>query len=111
MPRGPSTKLKPFQKVLTVMISGKPVTIEEFETLLGQEIQMYRISTYMWHIKTIANGVIRPIKDGRQVTAYQLVNVNEMLKYMHRVGIKQVSKLQDLGAEQVQKESEQLSEA
>lgn len=107
MPRGPSTKLKPFQKVLTVMISGKPVTIEELDTLLGKEIYMYRISTYMWHIKTVANGVIRPVKDGRKVTAYQLINVEEMKKYMHRVGIKvPVTKLQELGAEQVETEQQ-----
>jgi hypothetical protein len=38
-------KLKPFQKVLQVLISGNPVTKEELDTLLGKQIQMYRIST------------------------------------------------------------------
>ncbi len=52
-------KLKPFQKLLTLMISGKPVTIEEIDTLLGKEIYMYRLSTYIWHIKTVANGVVK----------------------------------------------------
>ena len=36
-------KLKPFQKLLTVMISGKPTTIDEIDALLGKEIQMYRL--------------------------------------------------------------------
>lgn len=80
-------KLKPFQKLLTVMISGKPTTVEEIGALLGKEIQMYRLSTYIWHIKTNADGVVKAIKDGRKVTAYQIVNVSEVKKYMDRVGI------------------------
>ena len=87
MARGKSAKLKPFQKLLTVMISGKPTTVAEIETLLGNEIQMYRLSTYIWHIKTNADGVVKAIKDGRKVTAYQIVNVPDVKKYMHRVGI------------------------
>jgi hypothetical protein len=80
-------KLAPFQKLLTVMISGKPVTLEEMDTLLGKEIYMYRISTYMWHIKTNANGVVKAIKDGRKVIGYQLMNVKEVKEYMNRAGI------------------------
>lgn len=75
-------KLKPFEKLLTVMISGEPVSKETIETLLGKEIYMYRISTYMWHIKTFANGVVKTHKDGRKAVAYQIVNVNEVKKYM-----------------------------
>ena len=110
-------KLKPFQKLLTVMISGKPTTIDEIDALLGKEIQMYRLSTYIWHIKTNADGVVKAIKDGRKVTAYQIVNVSDVKKYMDRVGItksgfvagqpavaapapaaKKVTKLKDLAA-------------
>ena len=82
-----AVKLAPFQKLLTVMISGKPVSLEEMDTLLGKEIYMYRISTYMWHIKVNANGVIKAIKDGRKVTGYQLMNVKEVKEYMNRAGI------------------------
>ena len=107
-------KLKPFQKLLTLMISGKPVTIEEIDTLLGKEIYMYRISTYMWHIKTMANGVVKAIKTGRKVTAYQLMNVDLVKDYMTRVGVtgsgytpgtvvkkQSISKLADLNSEPV----------
>lgn len=87
MARSKSTKLQPFQKLLTVMISGKAVTLEEIDKLLGNEIYMYRISTYMWHIKTIANGVVKSIKDGRKVVSYQLVNVEEVKQYMNRSGV------------------------
>ena len=112
-----STKLQPFQKLLTVMISGKPVTIEEIDATLGKEIYMYRLSTYIWHVKTFANGVVKPIKDGRKVTAYQLINVDEVKEYMKRVGVDSVNfipgskvkkasvsklaKLSDLGAQPI----------
>ena len=81
------TKLKPFEKLLTVMISGKPVTIEEIDATLGKEIYMYRISTYIWHIKTFAGGVVKAIKDGRRVRAYQVINVKEVKAYMDRAGV------------------------
>lgn len=116
MARGKSTKLAPFQKLLTIMISGKPVSLEEMDTLLGKEIYMYRISTYMWHIKTMANGVVKSIKDGRRVTGYQLVNVKEVKEYMNRAGITasafqpgsvekkpSISKLADLAATKISK--------
>jgi hypothetical protein len=96
------------------MISGKPTTVEEIDALLSKEIQMYRLSTYIWHIKTNADGVVNVIKDGRKVSAYQIVNVSDVKKYMDRVGITKsgfvagtpivapkvakVTKLKDLGA-------------
>ena len=107
MSKTKTVKLKPFEKVLTVMISGKPVMKEELDALLGHEIYMYRISTYMWHIKTIANGVVKVVKDGRKVAGYQLVNVDEVKEYMKRAGVmtytpspkvKPVAKLADLKA-------------
>ena len=82
-----SVKLKPFEKLLTVMVSGKPVTIDEIEATLGNEIHMYRLSTYIWHIKTFANGVVKAIKDGRKVTAYQITNVSEVKQYMKSAGV------------------------
>lgn len=100
-------KMKPFQKLLSIMISGEPVSKEEIGTLLGKEIQMYRLSTYMWHIKTnpSANGVIKVIKDGRKVAGYQLMNVSEIRAYMIRLGIldESVSKLKDLQAKELPK--------
>lgn len=117
-------KLKPFQKLLTLMISGNEVTRDEIDTLLGKEIYMYRISTYMWHIKTNANGIIRIKKDGRKVVSYQLVNVEEVKEYMKRVGVlnatftpgqaekkPSISKLADLNAEQVVETTDNLQTA
>ena len=87
MARGKSNKLAPFEKLMTIMVTGKPVTKEEIEATLGNEIHMYRLSTYMWHIKVNANGVIKVIKDGRKAVAYQIMNVKEVKEYMNRVGI------------------------
>ena len=57
-----TVKLKPFEKLLVAcLISGKPVTKQEIDSLLGNEIYMYRISTYIWHIKTIANCIVKVI--------------------------------------------------
>ena len=102
-------KLKPFQKLLTVMISGKSVTKDEINTLLGHEIFMYRISTYMWHIKTIANGAVKVVKDGRKAVGYQIVNVAEVKEYMRIAGVVtskteiSVTKLEDLKAAELPK--------
>ena len=87
MAKTKTVKLKPFEKLLTIMIHGKPVTIEEIESTLGDEIHMYRLSTYIWHIKTFANGVVKAIKDGRKVTAYQITNVSEVKQYMKTAGV------------------------
>ena len=96
-------KLKPFQKLLTVMISGNVVTREEIDTLLGKEIQMYRISTYMWHIKTISECVVKVIKDGRKVSSYQLMDVEKARAYLIKNGVllgqSKVVSLKELNAE------------
>ena len=110
-------KLKPFQKMLNVMITGKSVSKEEFETLLGDQIQMYRISTYIWHMKTNANAVVKVLKEGRKAVGYQICNVSEVKEYLKRSGTllaktttttkPQVEKLADLEAEQIQTQVEQ----
>ncbi len=98
-------KLKPFEKLLTVMISGEAVSKETIETLLGKEIFMYRISTYMWHIKTFANGVVKTHKDGRKAVAYQIINVDEVKKYMKQNDVpfnqqKKVESIKELAKEE-----------
>lgn len=89
MTQSKTKRLKPFEKLLKVMITGKPVSIEEIETTLGSEIHMYRISTYMWHIKVYAQGTIKTIRNGRKAYGYQLMNPQEVDKgYMVPYGIK-----------------------
>jgi len=109
MPRGPSKNIKQFQKVLALLITGNPVSIEEIENRLGNEIQMYRISSYILNIKHIG-GVVRAIKNGRNVIAYQLVNIAEMTKYIKRANmVEPIRKLQDLNAERIQSEEKEIA--
>jgi len=75
-------KLQPFEKLLTVLASGEQVTKREIDEKLGTEIYMYRISTYIWHIKKFTGGVVKSIKDGRIVVAYQVTNPETVRKYM-----------------------------
>jgi hypothetical protein len=87
MARGKSNKLAPFQKLMLVMQTGKPVTVDEIDATLGKEIHMYRLSTYIWLMKTNANAVVKAIKTGRKITAYQIVNVDEVKEYLKRTGV------------------------
>ena len=59
MARGKSDKLAPFQKLMLIMASGKAVTVDEIDATLGKEIHMYRLSTYIWLMKTNANAVVK----------------------------------------------------
>lgn len=112
MARGKSDKVAPFQKLMLVMASGKPVTVEEIDATLGNEIHMYRLSTYIWLMKTNANAIVKVIKNGRKITAYQIVNIDEVKQYLKRNGVTEASlgqgtkitkvkKLADLNAQPV----------
>ena len=87
MARGKSNKVAPFQKLMLIMQTGKVVTVDEIESTLGSEIHMYRLSTYVWLMKTNANAVVKAIKTGRKITAYQIVNVDEVKEYLKRTGV------------------------
>jgi hypothetical protein len=123
MARGKSSKIKPFEKLMVVLVNaGKAVTLEEMETLLGNDLYMYRKSSYILDIKLFTGAIIRANKDGRKVVSYEIMNANEVKNgYMKRMGIvasdivpssipkapsvakvvtgkKKVTKLADLGA-------------
>ena len=78
--RNKQSKSLSWEKVLTMMLSGKPVPKEDFDTELGD--LSYRLSTYIWCIKALEGGVVKVIKDGRKIASYQLMNVDVMQKYM-----------------------------
>jgi hypothetical protein len=75
-------KLQPFEKLLTLLVSGEVVTKQEIDQKLGNEIYLYRISTYIWHVKKFAGGIVKSIKDGRVVVGYQITNPETVRKYM-----------------------------
>jgi len=109
MARGKQTDPKVWEKLIVAMISGKQISKEEVAATLSNELEVYRLSTYIWDIKVKAGGVIKAVKDGRKVVAYQLMNVDEVTKYLTKRGIgttvakaktKSVKKLADLGAQE-----------
>jgi hypothetical protein len=118
MARGKQTKLAPWMKLANIMLTGKTVTVDEIQVTLGNEIHMYRLSTYIWCIKTDAGGVVKVVKDGRKAVGYQLMNTDEVVKYFNKNGIsmvvgatvakaktKSVKKLADLGAQETATET------
>ena len=86
MARTKSGALPPFVKLLTLLQEGDVVTKDEIESKLGNDIYTYRLSTYIWHIKTNTNGVVKVIKDGRNVTGYQITNPQVIKDYLKSVG-------------------------
>jgi len=67
------------EKIAVLMLSGKPVTIEEFHAVFtgtDQEKVLYRLPTNIYNIRK-DGGIVKVHKNGRNVTAYQLVNFDE----------------------------------
>ena len=67
------------EKIAQVLLSGKPVSPAEIETVFkgtSQEAVLYRLSTNIYNIRK-DGGIVKVIKDGRKVKAYQLVNFTE----------------------------------
>ena len=74
-----NTKINRHEKIAAVMLSGQPVSPAEIEACFkdtDQESVLYRLSTNIYNIRK-DGGIVKVIKDGRRVTAYQLVNFQE----------------------------------
>jgi len=72
-------KINRHEKITQVMLSGKPVSPDEIATVFkgtNQEKVLYRLSTNIYNIRK-DGGIVKVIKDGRKVKAYQLVNFTE----------------------------------
>ena len=67
------------EKITQVLLSGKPVSPDEIRAVFAgtdQESVLYRLSTNIYNIR-LDGGIVKVHKDGRKVTAYQLVNYEE----------------------------------
>lgn len=67
------------EKVAQTMLSGKAVSPEDIRACFqgsDQESVLYRLSTNIYNIRK-DGGIIKVFKEGRNVTAYQLVNFDE----------------------------------
>jgi hypothetical protein len=72
-------KVNRHEKITQVLLSGKPVTPTEIaECFKGtsQEKVLYRLSTNIYNIRK-DGGIVKVIKNGRKVQAYQLVNFDQ----------------------------------
>ena len=67
------------EKITQVLLSGKPVSPDEIKAVFkgtDQEAVLYRLSTNIYNIRK-DGGIVKVIKEGRKVKAYQLVNYTE----------------------------------
>lgn len=74
-----NTKINRHEKIAAILKSGKPVSPAEIaEVFKGtdQESVLYRLSTNIYNIRK-DGGIVKVIKEGRKVSAYQLVNCDE----------------------------------
>ena len=72
-------KINRHEKITQVLLSGKPVSPAEIQAVFAgtdQESVLYRLSTNIYNIRK-DGGIVKVIKDGRKVKAYQLVNFTE----------------------------------
>jgi hypothetical protein len=72
-------KINRHEKITQVLLSGKPVSPQEIADVFkgtNQEAVLYRLSTNIYNIRK-DGGIVKVIKNGRSVQAYQLVNHTE----------------------------------
>lgn len=72
-------KVNRHEKITQVLLSGKPVSPAEIEAVFkgtSQEKVLYRLSTNIYNIRK-DGGIVKVIKEGRKVKAYQLVNFDQ----------------------------------
>lgn len=72
-------KVNRHEKITQVLLSGKPVTPDEIAAVFkgtDQEAVLYRLSTNIYNIRK-DGGIVKVIKNGRKVQAYQLVNFDQ----------------------------------
>lgn len=88
MSRGKSKSEAQFEHVLNVLVSnsesrdtGRPVSVAELEELLAGKVCLSRMSVYMWEIKS-RGIVVKPIRDGRKVVSYQILNIQTANEYL-----------------------------
>lgn len=83
-------KINRHEKIAVTLLSGKPVSPEEIQAVFkgtDQESVLYRLSTNIYNIRK-DGGIIKVHKNGRKVSAYQLVNFEEFNEHGRFVGKK-----------------------
>lgn len=90
-----SGKQNRHEKITVTLLSGNPVTPDEIKSCFkgtDQESVLYRLPTNIYNIKR-DGGVIKVHKDGRKVSAYQLMNPKEFNAEGRYIGRPVVSRM------------------
>ena len=98
------------EKVAQTMLSGKAMKPEDIRECFGgsdQETVMYRLSTNIYNIRK-DGGIVKVFKEGRNVTAYQLVNFDEFNKDGRYIGRQPKTIKQDSNPVIVTRETENV---
>jgi len=94
-------RLKAWEPIFQVLMTGEVVKKEVFENLLGEHLK-YKLSAHILEIRLRSGATIRVVKDGRKVESYQLMNPTSdgVVKYWRDRGIvlDAVKTLKDLQA-------------
>ena len=72
-------KINRHEKITQVLLSGNPASPAEIAKVIegtDQEAVLYRLSTNIYNIRK-DGGIVKVIKEGRSVKAYQLLNYTE----------------------------------
>jgi hypothetical protein len=107
------TTLRPFQKILSIMLNGQPINKKDMTKIFGEDFLMYKMSSYILDIKIFSGSPVRVIKDGRKVVSYQLIDVEKGKEYLRNIGklginVPDIEKLADLNAEPIVQETNEL---
>lgn len=96
-----AVRLKAWEPIFQVLMTGDVVKKEVFENLLGEHLK-YKLSAHILEIRLRSGATIRVVKDGRKVESYQLMNPTSdgVVKYWRDRGIvlDAVKTLKDLQA-------------
>ena len=96
-----AVRLKAWEPIFQVLMTGQVVKKEVFENLLGEHLK-YKLSAHILEIRLRSGATIRVVKDGRKVESYQLMNPTSdgVVKYWLDRGIvlDAVKTLKDLQA-------------
>lgn len=96
-------KVNRHEKITQVLLSGKPVSPQEIQAVFAgtdQESVLYRLSTNIYNIRK-DGGIVKVIKDGRKVQAYQLVNFDQFDANGRYKGAQPTMKVKQVGNEKV----------
>ena len=111
MARTKKSKAKPWERLLMLLVNGGSFSKEQIMEKIDYPYE-YRLSTIIYDVK-MNGGVIRTHKDGRKVSGYELVNIDEMTKLLEdrnfsAMKLDNVETLAELGAEKIEELDEQL---